>query len=154
MSRFRVDKHIQCPCMNRFRVGKHIQYPGITNTCTYPFRDPCAGQIPVQHWSWPSRTCALKHACHRRRTADRFENWQRRLRHQPRSRLAKCMHDFPGFWIVDGATLNPACRKVGSRPGRAFVRVGCTKALSFNDPRGASKELAFLLPLPKILFTP
>ena len=36
--------------MLRFRVGKHIQCPGITNTCTYPFTYPCAGQIHVQHW--------------------------------------------------------------------------------------------------------
>ena len=51
MSRFRVGKHIQCPGMNHFRVGKHVQCSGITNTCTYPFTDPCVGQISVQHWS-------------------------------------------------------------------------------------------------------
>ena len=50
MSRFRVGKHIQCPGMNRFRVGKLIQCPGITNTCKYPFTDPCVGHIPVRHW--------------------------------------------------------------------------------------------------------
>ena len=42
--------------MSWFRVGKHIQCSGITNTSTYPFTDPCAGQIPVQHWWRPTIT--------------------------------------------------------------------------------------------------
>lgn len=70
-------------------------------------------------------------------TADRFGNWQRWLRHGSAALTVGCQYASITSQGFDkcGATSNPACSEVGSRPGRAFVGVGCTKAPSFNDLR-------------------
>ena len=101
---------------------------------------------------------------HRRRPTVLGTMTQRRLRHGWAPLTVGCQYaphniTSQGFDKCGGATSNPpgpqAASEVGSRPGRAFVGVGCTKAPSFNDsaelPRSSlspppPSSKSFLLP--------